>query len=146
MGATFSCENNCFQNCSIRKFICCLNSERKETRSKIKLTKIEHFTVSKLKHFDVDDMFEQDDIILTAIMNNSDSIVFLSRCLEDKLITFTARDKSRKGVDDLLSEKFQLLLKKLNKKIRESGNISGCLLNYENYEYSLIGFPIKSLL
>lgn len=144
MGATFSCNNNCFQSCSVKRFICCgRRSSRIKQKEKLKLTKIDHFTVSKLGKYDIEDIFDDQDIILTAIINNNNQIIFLNRLIEDEVYT-SHNNNTKFNVDDLLSEKFQLLLKKINKKVMSSKNTLGCLVKYEDYDYSLIAFPIQN--
>lgn len=123
---------NCFKNLSIRNLFCCPKRENiiKPVKN-FKVSKIDN--IGELKEYFIDDLF----IIMICVLNKKGKILSLTKNGKEN-ITIT------NDISKQLGDKFYHLLQRLNKEVFNKKRIMGCKMDYENYEYDLIGIPVYS--
>lgn len=133
---SFSFIFNCFRECKITNLFCCFRGKKKR---KIKIQPIEKFIVKDIKNIDLINTFDDVDFfILISIFNNNNKIVSLTRRIEKDIYLYDKNDDIKK----IIGSNFYYLMNNINRKVRERKKVSGCIIEYENYNYIVLGFPI----
>jgi len=136
----FNFNFNCFKNLKINKLLCCKNNNNNNNNSN---DQIINFSLKKLKKINKSSLFdESDNILMTSIINRDNQIISLTRCVDNKIICYNHKDE--KKIKSFIGEKFYLLLREINNKVKNDKKISGCIIEVDNYQYSVIGVPILS--
>lgn len=134
---TLNLNFNCFKNLKISKLFCCFGKKEMENNQ------INNFNLKTLKSLNKSNLFDEaDNILLTSIINKDNKILSLTKCVDNKILCYDHKDE--KKIKSFIGEKFYLLLKEIHNKVKNDKKISGCLIEVDNYQYSVVGVPILS--
>lgn len=132
---------NCF--CSSKK-----NKKEEKLPDQLKyiIDQQEHkFGIKKLDVIDHETLFKNSgDITLSIIINNHNEVISLAKNSIDK--SAECRLSKNTSVDDLsqyLPYKLSKVIEKLHQSTVKNNHPVGCIIQYENFDYSLTSVPIS---
>ena len=135
---SFSFNFNRFRNTRVSRLFCCGRSKKDKDTAPV-----DNFNLKSLKHINKSTLFDEvDNIILTSIINRENKIISLTKCIDNKIVCYDHKDE--KKLKTFIGDKFYLLLKEIHNKVKIEKKIAGCLIEIDNYQYSVVGVPILS--
>jgi hypothetical protein len=124
-------------NFNINKIFCC----KRKAKKKDKNAQEENFKINRLKKIEKSSIFSDPDlIILIVLINAENNVISITKNQDNSVYMY---DSKTDNIKNFIGTKIHILIKKIHDKVKTTKKTYGCCINYENYDYSLVGIPVK---